>query len=279
MPIKNRVPAAVRDLQESLQELEQRCSTPLGPWQRTSVITQWRAAAAMAGRLREHAELAERVEALRKKLSETQDPELLQRRERLEQGRYSRDDLRADLSAMPEYLWDPWVRQLFDVELAPLRAKALGPEMVDNVPTNVRTIWDVAERLGEQAVVYDIGAGAGTVVLLLALMSGRPVRGVEVDKNYADFAAERCKRWGLKNAEIAHADACTVDYGEGTDFYLYDPFRGQMLERFVQTLRPVAQDHVIQVFAFGACHKGLEAVPWLQCMETTPTSVRVFRSK
>lgn len=276
--LRSKVSPAQRQLDELLTQLEARITQPLGLWQRASVLSQLRAAAALLDSLPKDTGPQARVQTIFAALADADAVAFSDKRAALEAGRYGPKDLQRDLQAMPEYLWDPWVRCLFDVELAPLRQAACAPEMVDNVPTNVRTVLELAERLGPQDTVYDIGAGAGTVVVLLAFLTGLPVRGVEVDQNYAEFAAARCSRWGLKSAEIIHADACEVDYQEGTAFFLYDPFRGAMMTRFIERLRRVAEQHPISVFAFGACHEALSSMPGLSLAETTPTSMRVFKS-
>lgn len=267
--------ARVRDLTLLLESLEARRGEAPGLWQREALTTQLRGVYAQLGP--EDTELRARADALAAWLDELDEREFAEPRRRLRER--SPDDLRAMLDEVPMHLRDPWVRRLFDVQRAPQRARACEALMIDNVPTNLQTILEIAAFVGPQDVLFDIGSGSGIVVLLVATLTGRPVRGVEIDPAYVRFARERAERAGLANVEFIEADVRDADYAEGTVFYLYDPVRGPMLEAFLDRLGAVAEARPITVLAFGRCHAAVARREWLHAAEVTPTSLRVFRSE
>ncbi len=130
----------------------------------------------------------------------------------------------------------------------------------------LRTLWEVP--LGGADVFVDLGAGLGKTVLLAALLTPARARGIEVQTPLATAARDAAKRLGVA-VEITNADVRDAPLADGTLFYLYAPFTGDVLANVVLRLRAVAEDHDIVVAALGVDLARL--APWL-----APRSVDSF---
>lgn len=90
-------------------------------------------------------------------------------------------------------------------------------------------------------IVYDLGSGYGRLLLYGAILFPEvKFKGVEYVKERASVVQSIAARFELKNLEQVTADVMTVDYSDGTYFYLYNPFFGlmpQVLARFKEIAR------------------------------------------
>ena len=268
-----------RELEELIDGIDRRRTGQPGLWQRESMCGQLRSARSVAASADDGDALIARIEEALAWFAALDAEEFAEVRGRLEAGTFRPDDLKHTLEQQPLHLWDPYVRRVFDVAMPPLRDTACPRQMIDNVPTNFMTILEVADRLDEGDTLFDIGAGVGTVALMVGFLTGRPVTGVEIDPAYAEFARARAERFGLSHVKILCEDACAVDCAEATTFFLYDPFRGALLDRFLEHLHGECAGRDARILAFGKCHVAIGEQEWLELAETTPSSMRVFRTR
>lgn len=112
-------------------------------------------------------------------------------------------------------------------------------------------------------IFYDLGAGLGQIVLLVHLLTGIQAWGVEVEPAYVAYARRVAGKLSVAGAHFVHADARHAELGNGTLFYLFTPFRGPLLQDVLQRLHAVAQQHTIQIGAYGSCSRQLAQQPWL----------------
>jgi SAM-dependent methyltransferase len=124
---------------------------------------------------------------------------------------------------------------------------ALEPQMVAYQPTPARVIVELLERaqLTRQDTFYDLGAGLGHVCVLASVLSEARVKGVEIEPAYCDYARQMAMRVGAR-VEILEGDARRVPFEDGTVFFLFTPFRGELLRAVLQRLPRQAR-----VFAHG----------------------------
>ncbi|MHB0858636.1 MAG: SAM-dependent methyltransferase [Anaerolineae bacterium] len=148
---------------------------------------------------------------------------------------------------------------------------AEAPEMVSLYPTPTRVVLDLLERAGIRPTdhFYDMGSGLGQVVMLVALLSGARATGIEYQPSYCD-AARRCAERLNLDVRFVNQDARDADYGGGTVFYLYTPFRGQMLDLVLERLRTEAQSRPIRVATYGPCTPTVAAQRWLEHLAGDP---------
>ncbi len=141
------------------------------------------------------------------------------------------------------------------------------PEMVRYQPTPARAILTLIERadLGpDDGVFVDVGSGLGQVVLLVALLSGARARGIEFEPAYCEYA-ERCARdLNVPGVEFLQADAREAPLAGGTVFFLYTPFRGEMMQQVLERLRVEASQRAIRVCAYGPCTAEIARADWLR---------------
>jgi tRNA (guanine-N7-)-methyltransferase len=123
--------------------------------------------------------------------------------------------------------------------------------------------WNAAALFGRQAPL-EVEVGSGKGLFLLGAAAGRPgvdFLGIEVARKYAQFAAVRLAKAGLRNAVVVHGDAVRVfqellpdNSLDAVHVYFPDPWwkkrhrrRRVMRESFVRdaerTLRPGGSLH------------------------------------
>ena len=83
-------------------------------------------------------------------------------------------------------------------------------------------------------VIVDVGVGKGRFVnWLLMLRLDNRVIGIEYDEETAAATARRLR--AHPNVTIVHADAASYLPGDGTLFFLFNPFEGDVMARFKDT--------------------------------------------
>ena len=155
---------------------------------------------------------------------------------------------------------------LFALNRAPAPTVALAPEMVPCEETPVLAILDLVDQLdfGPDDRFYDLGCGLGQVVMLVHLLSGVAACGIEIEPRFVGFARQQVRALGLDGVSFMHGDVQEAALDDGTVFFLFTPFRGDLLRRVLARLHAVAQDHPIRVCTFGPCTPIVADEPWLK---------------
>lgn len=155
---------------------------------------------------------------------------------------------------------------IVELELYPRYTPATDPDMIPYVPTPARAILDVVDiaPLKPEDVFYDLGSGLGRVVILANLISGARAKGVEFNSDLHRYACECADRLALTNVEFINADAQKVDYSDGTVFFMYAPFAGELMHAVLRQLQQAAQHHPIKICTFGPCNSAIAEQPWLR---------------
>jgi hypothetical protein len=140
------------------------------------------------------------------------------------------------------------------------------PNMVVYYPTPARAVLDMVDNavLKPDDVFYDLGSGVGRVVILVNLASGAKAKGVEFNPDLHQYACDYADKLGLTDVEFINADAQKVDYSDGTVFFMYTPFTGELMQAVLRQLWQTAQKHPIKVCAFGPCTSTLADQKWLR---------------
>ncbi|WP_375744096.1 methyltransferase domain-containing protein [Corallococcus interemptor] len=107
---------------------------------------------------------------------------------------------------------------------------------------------------GPRDTVYDLGCGNGKFAITVAASSSARVKGVEYGQTYVESARRNSQRFALPNLEFIHADVRDVDMSDGTAFYLYFPFWGEVAHAVARMLGDVARKRDITVYASGPRH-------------------------
>lgn len=170
-------------------------------------------------------------------------------------GADAADALAAGLfrSDCPPHEWDGGDSEMIHYESTPVSAVL---ELVDRVPMTC------ADRF------VDIGSGLGQVVLLLHLLAGVEAMGLEVVPAYVERARGEAKRLGIEGVSFKVGDARSADLCGGTVYFLFSPFRGQMLQTVLNRLQHEACTRLLTICSFGPCTERIAGESWLTLQET-----------
>lgn len=154
------------------------------------------------------------------------------------------DELLERLASLPPDARDAEYERLFSVVDPRKHAEAPGEGMTAYVPSHVayiaRALVDAAVGAGD--VFIDLGSGLGKVTTFARLCSdATSVRGIEYQ---ADLIA-RCPK--VDGVTYVHGDAREVLLADGTVFFLFTPFVGELRRAVFERLHEVARHHGITV--------------------------------
>ncbi len=155
---------------------------------------------------------------------------------------------------------------LFSLAEAPAPTVPLIAEMVHCEETPARVILDLVDQVafGPTDRFYDLGCGLGQVVMLVNLLRAVPAYGIEIEPAFVTFARQQATALGLEKVHFINADVQVADYRDGTVFFLFTPFRGQMMQQVLTRLQAVAAIHPIIVCTFGPCTPIIAQERWLR---------------
>lgn len=171
---------------------------------------------------------------------------------------------------------DVFINGLLSALSIPQESREREPEMVYFQKTPVRIIFELAAKvhLSKEDVFYDLGSGLGQVSILMHLLTGATAKGVELEPAFCRYANDCASNLNLKQVTFIQADARTADYSEGTVFFLYTPFEGQILQEVLEKLRVESQNRRITLFTYGPCTLHLAQQNWLECAD--PTNQHIY---
>jgi SAM-dependent methyltransferase len=172
---------------------------------------------------------------------------------------------------------DAWVDELLGIEAPPPDVPDLPRGSVPYLPCGVDEILTMVREapVGPEDVLVDLGAGLGRVVILAHLLSGARARGVEIQAPLVERARARSAALGLEEVSFVHADAADLEL-DGSVFFLYAPFNGEMLRRVLRRLQDVARRRPIVVAAVGLEFRGIS---WLRARPTSSVALTLYDSR
>jgi hypothetical protein len=239
--------------------------------------------------------LQHRARVLRSSLEQANRHLFAALREQIRSGNYTGAELERQLRAYTGY--GPDISQVAEIGYdnldalisglftapAPVETQARAPEMVFYQPTPARITLDLIARahLSARDVFYDLGSGLGQVVILVHLLTGVRARGVEYEPAYCAYARQCAGNLGLPGAEFINGDARDVELAEGTVFYMYTPFEGEMLQAVLRRLQAVSRSQAIRLFTYGPCTSAVLGQSWLSIEDgrvPDPARLAVFHS-
>jgi SAM-dependent methyltransferase len=180
--------------------------------------------------------------------------------------------------SIPFYDRDEWVDALLGMDGAlPADAPDLPRGAVPYLPCGVEEILAMVLaaplRAGDDLV--DLGSGLGRVVILGHLLSGAHAHGVEIQEHLVRDARAYAAELKLATVSFEHANAVDADL-DGSVFFLYSPFNGEMLARVLSRLRRVAERRSIVVCAVGV---EFRREGWLVPRPTSSRALTIYDSR
>jgi SAM-dependent methyltransferase len=196
------------------------------------------------------------------------------------QGSSGGAGFRAALLAVPPLDRDAWVDRALGIEEVTEDGPELPVGSVPYLPCPVDAIVRAvdAASIGPADVFVDVGSGVGRAGLLVHLLTGASVIGVEIQSTLAARARQHAQRLNISRFSVIEGDAVELTgyLMIGTVFFLYCPFGGKRLEKVVDELKPVARTRPLRICAVDV---PLPEREWL-CPETDrKRDLVVYRSR
>jgi len=160
---------------------------------------------------------------------------------------------------------DIFINELTSFGAIPEVTKDLEPEMVFYQKTPARIICELTEKgqFTEDDVFFDLGSGLGQAAILVNLLSGVTACGVEFEPAFCNYARACAEQLNLPDVTFINADARKADYSKGTVFFMYTPFKGEILQEVLEILRKESLSKQIRIFTYGPCTAEVALQGWL----------------
>jgi predicted RNA methylase len=170
---------------------------------------------------------------------------------------------------------DIFINGLSHFQAMPGQTKDLEPEMVFYQKTPARIVFELVARshFTKEDVFFDLGSGLGQVAMLVNLLSGITVKGIEFEPVFCDYARDCAKELNLSNVEFINVDARKADYSEGTVFFMFTPFGGEMLQEVLEILRKESLQRKIRIITYGPCTAQVALQGWLDFADPKDDSI------
>ncbi len=141
-------------------------------------------------------------------------------------GRLRGAALHARIKGLPPTERDPFVDALLALPDLPDDQPGLPPGTVPYLPCAVDTILQVVQEAPVAAPdrFVDLGAGLGRVALLVHLLCGVPVVGVELQPHLVQIAVQAAAGLTLRAVHFHCADATRSPLPDGTVYFIYASF-------------------------------------------------------
>lgn len=161
---------------------------------------------------------------------------------------------------------DILINGLSPQQTMPLQTKDLEPEMVYFQKTPARVVFELVEKshFGKDDVFFDLGAGLGQVAILVNLLAGIPAKGIEFEPAFCDYARDCAAALHLTDVTFINVDARKADYSEGTVFFMFTPFTGDILQEVLGILRQESLSRKIKIMTYGPCTAYVAQLDWLK---------------
>jgi hypothetical protein len=163
---------------------------------------------------------------------------------------------------------DNFINGLLCCDALPEATITRDAEMVFYQQTPARIIFQLADmmHLKPGDVFFDIGSGLGQVGMLMNLLTGAKTVGVEYEPAYCNYAKKSAAQLNLTDVQFVNADARKADYSDGTVFFMYTPFEGDILRQVLDLLRREAEKRSVRLFTYGPCSPHIARQGWLSCV-------------
>lgn len=171
---------------------------------------------------------------------------------------------------------DIFINSLFSFHAMPEQTKDLEPEMVFYQKTPARIVFELVEKanLTKEDIFFDLGSGLGQAAVLVNLLTGVTAKGVEFEPSFCDYARACAAELNLPNVTFINVDARKADYSEGTIFFMYTPFKGEMLQEVLAALRNESLLRKIKIITYGPCTSEVALQSWL---DFAPLDNKVYK--
>jgi hypothetical protein len=210
------------------------------------------------------------------------------------------DELRATLAAIPPADRDAWLDRLLGLDAIPADT-ALPPQCVPYLPCPVDALLRLIDQTPVRAsdTFVDVGSGAGRAAALVQLLTGARTICLEIQPALVEASRELAARLSLDHFTVIEMDASTPGtkvpscamgrVRVGTEppsepasadapmaiYFLYCPFSGERLARFLDNLEPIARAEPLSICCVDVT---LPERPWLELARPIDRDLAIYRS-
>lgn len=171
---------------------------------------------------------------------------------------------------------DVWWNKVLALDEVTQDGGELPVGCVPYMPSPVNALWRVVEHcpLGKSDVFVDVGCGNGRAALLVHLLTGARILGLDVQSHLVNAARGSAAHLNLSEVDFAVADVCERTPVLGSVYYLYCPFGADRVTKFLNNIRPLAALRPLTVACLDVV---LPACDWLVPRYVWP-DLQIFRS-
>jgi len=98
---------------------------------------------------------------------------------------------------------------------------------------------------------------------LLNLLTGVTAKGVEFEPAFCKYAEDCVGELNLNKVEFINADARQANYSQGTIFFMYTPFNGEIMQEVLTALKQESLKRKIKIITYGPCTAEVGLQSWL----------------
>lgn len=141
----------------------------------------------------------------------------------------------------------------------------VGAEGLFYQPTPITLVRNWLKEIppSHSDTIFELGCGTGRAAFAMALLSEASIVGVEISSTLCRVARKLAELNKISRFCLIENDVRNVDFSGGTIFYLFNPFKGELLDIVIDKIRVVAEKRPITVVAMGDCRASLETRGWL----------------
>jgi predicted RNA methylase len=172
---------------------------------------------------------------------------------------------------------DLFINGLSSFKTMPEQSKELEPEMVYYQKTPARIVFELVEKCHpvKEDVFFDLGSGLGQVAILVNLLTGITTKGIEFEPAFCNYARICAAELNLSNVTFTNADARKADYSDGTIFFMFTPFKGEIMQAVLAVLRKEAMQRRIKIITYGPGTVQVALQNWLASV--TPMDDNMYK--
>jgi precorrin-6B methylase 2 len=161
---------------------------------------------------------------------------------------------------------DLFINRLIHPDAIPEQTRDLEPEMVYYQKTPARIVFELVEKLKfkKSDVFLDLGSGLGQVAILVNLLTGVTTRGIEFEPAFCEYAMDCASVLNLNKVTFVTTDARDADYSKGSIFFMFTPFKGEIMQQVLRALRNESLKRKIKIVTYGPCTAEVALQNWLQ---------------
>jgi len=143
-------------------------------------------------------------------------------------------------------------------------------EMLGYQPTPIKILQQILNNipLSSDDIFYDIWSGFWRTGFFCEIYGWLKNKSVEYNEEHCSFWNWIINRLNLEKSHIINKDAKEVDYSDGTIFYIFNSFVGDLFDNVMNKLAHIAKQKKIIVCGFYT--PKIHELDWLKCIYIKP---------